>query len=88
MGTVSLIESPELRRLFARDVTISHVVPLQEPHRNKHDEYCQPTLGSEAQPPIQWVPGREADHSPTSGVQVKKTWIYTSTPHTPSWCSA
>jgi hypothetical protein len=41
-------------------------------------------------PPIQWVlgdfppelkrPGREADHSPPTSVQVKKTWTYTSTP--------
>jgi hypothetical protein len=42
------------------------------------------------QPPIQWVPGalspgvkqpgREADHSPPTGAEVKKMWIYTSTP--------
>jgi hypothetical protein len=42
------------------------------------------------QPPIQWVPstlssgvkrpGREADHSPPASVEVKKTWLYTSTP--------
>jgi hypothetical protein len=42
------------------------------------------------QPPIQWVPGalspgvkrqgREADHSPPTSAEVKKTWIYTSTP--------
>jgi hypothetical protein len=42
------------------------------------------------QPPIQYVPGtlspwvkcpgREADHSPTTSAEVKKTWIYTSTP--------
>jgi hypothetical protein len=25
-------------------------------------------------------PGREADHSPPTNVDVKKTWIYTSTP--------
>jgi hypothetical protein len=41
-------------------------------------------------PPIQWVPGalslsvkrpgREADHSPATIADVKKTWIYTSTP--------
>jgi hypothetical protein len=41
-------------------------------------------------PPIQWVPGtlslglmrpeREADHSPPNTSEVKKTWIYTSTP--------
>jgi hypothetical protein len=36
-------------------------------------------------PPIQWVPGvkrpgREADHSPPTSVQVKKTWTCTSTP--------
>jgi hypothetical protein len=40
--------------------------------------------------PIQWVPGalslvvkrpeRKADHSPPTSVEVKKTWIYTSTP--------
>jgi hypothetical protein len=49
------------------------------------------------QPHIQWVPGalspgvkrpgREVDHSPTSA-EVMKMWIYTSTPHTPSWRSA
>jgi hypothetical protein len=42
------------------------------------------------QPPIQWVPGalslgvkrpgREADHSPPASVEVKRMWIYTSTP--------
>jgi hypothetical protein len=46
-------------------------------------------LGS-TQPPIQWVPGalspgvkrpgREADHSPPTSAEVKKMWIYTSTP--------
>jgi hypothetical protein len=40
--------------------------------------------------PIQWVPGalspgvkgpgREADHSPPTSTEVKKMWIYTSTP--------
>jgi hypothetical protein len=57
----------------------------------------RPALGS-TQPPIQWLPGdlspgvkrqkREADHLPSTTAQVKKTWIYTSTPHTPSWRSA
>jgi hypothetical protein len=28
---------------------------------------------------------READHSPRTNAQVKKTWNYTFTPHTPSW---
>jgi hypothetical protein len=42
------------------------------------------------QPHIQWVseasspgvkwPGREADHSPPASAEVKKMWIYTSTP--------
>jgi hypothetical protein len=42
------------------------------------------------QPPFQWVPGalspglkrpwRVADHSPPTSAEVKKTWIYTSTP--------
>jgi hypothetical protein len=33
-------------------------------------------------------PGREADHSPPASVEVKKMWIYTPTPPTPSWRSA
>jgi hypothetical protein len=42
------------------------------------------------QPSIQWTPeafspgvkrpGREANHSPPTSIEVKKTWIYTSTP--------
>jgi hypothetical protein len=37
------------------------------------------------QPPIQWepgvkLPGPEGDHSPRTSTEVKKTWIYTSTP--------
>jgi hypothetical protein len=47
---------------------------------------------------IQWVPGdfspglklpgREADHSPTTSAQVKNTWMYTSTPQQVfmAWC--
>jgi hypothetical protein len=33
-------------------------------------------------------PGHEADHSPPTSAEVKKTWVCTSTPHTSSWCSA
>jgi hypothetical protein len=53
---------------------------------------------SSTQPPIQRVPGelsqvvkrlgREGDHSPPVSAEVKKIWISTSIPHTPSWCSA
>jgi hypothetical protein len=49
----------------------------------------RPILGL-TQPPIQWVPGalspgvkrqeREADHSRPASAEVKKIWIYTSTP--------
>jgi hypothetical protein len=48
----------------------------------------RPTLGP-TQPHIEWVPGtftlgvkrpgREADHSPPTSVEVKKTWVYIST---------
>jgi hypothetical protein len=30
-------------------------------------------------------PGRETYHSPQTSAELKKRWIYTSTPHTPSW---
>jgi hypothetical protein len=44
----------------------------------------RPTLGP-TQAPIQWVPGvkrpgSEADHSPSTSIKVKNTWIYTFTP--------
>jgi hypothetical protein len=49
----------------------------------------RPVMGF-TQPPIQWVPGalspkvkrpgREVDHSPPASAEVKKMWIYTSTP--------
>jgi hypothetical protein len=45
-------------------------------------------------PPIQWVPGdlspgREADHSPPTSAQVKKTWTPIHLlPHTSSWRGA
>jgi hypothetical protein len=57
----------------------------------------RPALGS-TQPHIQWVPGtlspgvrgqrREAGHSPVTSAEVKKMWIYKSTPRTPSWPTA
>jgi hypothetical protein len=57
----------------------------------------RPVLGP-IQPPIQWVngalssgvkrPEREADHSPPTSEEIKKTWIYKATSHTPSWRSA
>jgi hypothetical protein len=44
----------------------------------------RPILGPN-QPPIEWVAGvkrnwRKTDHSPSTSAEVKKTWIYTSTP--------
>jgi hypothetical protein len=57
----------------------------------------RPVLGPPPppKPPIQRVlgtlspglkrPGREADHSPPSCVEIKNAWRCTSTPHTSSW---
>jgi hypothetical protein len=57
----------------------------------------RPALGS-TQPPFQWVPVAfspgakrpvyEADFSSTTSGEIKKTLVYTSAPHTPSWRSA
>jgi hypothetical protein len=54
----------------------------------------RPVLGP-TQPPIQWVlgtlspgvkwPGREADHSPPSSVEVKSGGAMPPLPHTSSW---
>jgi hypothetical protein len=65
------------------------------PGRGKNFLYSTasgPALGP-TQPSIQWVPGvkrpgREADHSPPTNAEVKKTWIYTSTPPCAfmAWC--
>jgi hypothetical protein len=60
------------------------------PGRDKNflfSKSSRPALGS-TQPPIQWVPevkrpGREADHSPPANAEVKRNWMYTSTPSTP-----
>jgi hypothetical protein len=51
-----------------------------------------------AKPPIQWVPaaptpvvkqsGRQTDHSPPSGAEVKSAWNYTSTPPVRLHCMA
>jgi hypothetical protein len=56
----------------------------------------RPALGSIQS--IQWVPeglspevmwpGHEADHSLPASAKVKKIWIHTSPPHSPSWHSA
>jgi hypothetical protein len=58
----------------------------------------RPALGP-TQPPSQWVPGaisseekrlgREADHSPLSGAEIKNAWSCSSTPPYvfTSWCS-
>jgi hypothetical protein len=50
----------------------------------------RPALRSTQPPPIQWVlgslsprikqPGHEANHSPPASAEIKKTWIYSSTP--------
>jgi hypothetical protein len=52
--------------------------------------FTSPPALRSTQPPIQWIPGalspgvkrprREADHSPPTSTEVKKTWVYTSTP--------
>jgi hypothetical protein len=55
-------------------------------------------LQLQGQRPMQWVPGvssseikrpgREADHSPQSSVEVKNAWSYNSISHTSPWRGA
>jgi hypothetical protein len=67
-------------------------VRVSDPVRVKNFLFSKsPTLAlSSSQPPIQWVPGalspgvkqpgHEVDHSPPTSAELKKMWIYTSTP--------
>jgi hypothetical protein len=72
-------------------------VPVSSPSRFKNFLFSalpRLILGS-THPPIQWVqgalspgvkqPGHEADHSSPTSVEVKGMWIYTFSPHMPSW---
>jgi hypothetical protein len=70
-------------------------VRVRVPGRIKNFHFSipsRPALGF-TQPAMQWVPGAlslgvkrqglEADNSPPTSPEVKKMWIFTSTPHTP-----
>jgi hypothetical protein len=46
------------------------------------------SMGTGGSKPVVKLPGCEADHSFPASAEVKKTWIYTFIPHTPSWRSA
>jgi hypothetical protein len=67
-------------------------VGVRIPVREKYVSFStssRPVLGL-TQPPVQWIPvafptevkwpGHEADHLPPTSAEVKKPWIYTSTP--------
>jgi hypothetical protein len=41
-------------------------------------------MGTGALSPVVKWPGHEADHSPPTSTEVKKMWVYTSTPM--AWC--
>jgi hypothetical protein len=73
-------------------VSLDRAVGVSSTGRVKNFLLCtssRPALGY-IQPPIQWTPrafspgvkrpGCEADHSPSASAEVKKMWIYTSTP--------
>jgi hypothetical protein len=64
---------------------------FSSPHRSDPLWSSPSLLSNWVQGPLSpWVkrPGREADHSPPTSAEVKKMWIYLSTPHAPSWRSA
>jgi hypothetical protein len=89
-----LVRSPDYAVGIAIGYGMDHRgVGVRVPVRSKNSLFSTsytPAVGP-SQPPIQWVPGvwflpgikrqgREADHSPPACVEVKKMWIYTSTP--------
>jgi hypothetical protein len=75
LATGCTTEGSEFEPQWGQEFSLLHVV--------------QPALGS-TKPPIQWVaealslgvkrPGREANHSPPASAEVKKMWMYGSTP--------
>jgi hypothetical protein len=86
------LESRDSAVGIATDKLDDQGVGVRVPVGGKHFHFSmssRPALGS-TQPPIQWIPGplflgverpgREADHSSPTSAEVKKTWVYTSTP--------
>jgi hypothetical protein len=59
----------------------SKILISYRPDRLRSGRYERTPRGTKRQ-------GSEADHSSAISAEVKKTWIYTSTPHTPAWRSA
>jgi hypothetical protein len=57
------------------------------PGRMKKFHFSASSRPAEAHPVYPMSTGG-SDHSPPTNAEVKKMWIYTQLPNTPSWCSA
>jgi hypothetical protein len=75
MATGSTTEGSEFESRWGQEFSLLHVVqttsgahPVSYP------------IGKGGSSPGVKQPGREADHSPPTSAEVKKTWIYTSAP--------
>jgi hypothetical protein len=79
------IEGSEFESRWGQEFSILQIV--QNGSEVHPTSYPMSTGGGSVSPGVK-RPGREVDHSPQTSAEVKKMWIYTSTPHTPSWRSA
>jgi hypothetical protein len=70
-----MTERSEFKSWYDHEFSLLHVV--QTGSGVHPTSYTIGTRGSF--PEVKW-PGREADHSPPTSGEVKKMWIYTSTP--------
>jgi hypothetical protein len=75
LATGLMVEGSEFESRKGQEFSLLHVVPTGSGFHSTSYPMGTGTLF----PGVKW-PEHEADHSPSASTEVKKIWIYTSTP--------